>query len=254
MSCVSWSVVARGVASCLVALSAALAPSRAFAGPPFVTDDPEPVELHHWEFYVASQNMRDDEGWSGTAPHVEVNYGVLPETQVHVIAPLAYSAPAKGASHYGYGDTELGMKLRLVKESKWVPMIATFPLLEAPSGDASKGLGNGSTQLFVPIWIQKTFGDWTTYGGGGAWLDTKGAGERWALFGAELQYKPAKWLTVGGETFVNTPHGDSREADWRYNFGAIFDIGDANHIMLSEGRCIIGVVRFQSYFAYQLTI
>jgi hypothetical protein len=30
----------------------------AMAGPPFQPDDPEPVDLHHYEFYVASQQTR----------------------------------------------------------------------------------------------------------------------------------------------------------------------------------------------------
>ena len=30
---------------------------RAQAGPPYITDDPEPVEYQHWEFYVASLTL-----------------------------------------------------------------------------------------------------------------------------------------------------------------------------------------------------
>lgn len=54
-----------------------LFPLTAVAGPPYVTDDPEPAELHHWEVYLATidQWSRED-GWSGTSPHIEVNYGV----------------------------------------------------------------------------------------------------------------------------------------------------------------------------------
>jgi hypothetical protein len=59
-------------ATLIVALATELA-SR--AGPPFLTDDPEPVEYRHWEVYVASQLARDQGGWSGTAPQLEVNYG-----------------------------------------------------------------------------------------------------------------------------------------------------------------------------------
>ena len=55
-----------------------LGPTVVRAGPPFVTDDPEPVEYRHWEIYLASQHAKDKDGWSGTAPHFEVNYGVLP--------------------------------------------------------------------------------------------------------------------------------------------------------------------------------
>jgi len=61
--------------------------TAALAGPPFVTDDPEPVELHHWEIYLATQQYHNADGWSGTSPHLEINYGVLPDVQLHIIAP-----------------------------------------------------------------------------------------------------------------------------------------------------------------------
>jgi len=123
-----------------LAIAALLVSSNAIAGPPYVTDDPEPVELRHWELNLASQSFHDTEGWTGTAPHVEVNYGAIPNVQLHVIAPLAYSIPDSGARAYGYGDTELGVKFRFVQERRWIPMIGTFPLLEVPSGSRSAGL------------------------------------------------------------------------------------------------------------------
>ena len=56
------------------------------AGPPFVTDDPEPVEYQHWELYFASLHTQSAEGWSGTAPLFEVNYGVAPNMHLSVFA------------------------------------------------------------------------------------------------------------------------------------------------------------------------
>ena len=63
------------------------------AGPPFVTDDPEPVEYHNWEFYIASIQSKYNGDWSGTAPHLELNYGVVSNVQLHLITPMAYDAP-----------------------------------------------------------------------------------------------------------------------------------------------------------------
>jgi len=51
----------------------------AFAGPPYDTDDPEPVDFHHWEFYCSSIGSERKGTSMGTAPHAEVNYGVLPD-------------------------------------------------------------------------------------------------------------------------------------------------------------------------------
>ena len=70
----------------------------AWAGPPFTTDDPEPVEYQHWEVYLASQLAHDKDGWSGTSPHFEVNYGALPNLQLHLIAPVSYTAPSHEAT------------------------------------------------------------------------------------------------------------------------------------------------------------
>jgi hypothetical protein len=71
-------------------------------GPPYATDDPEPVDYKHWELYLASQVAHDD--GSGTAPRVEANYGVLPNVQLHLIAPLVFDLPNQATGRYGYGD------------------------------------------------------------------------------------------------------------------------------------------------------
>ena len=34
--------------------------------PPFFTDDPDPVELKHWEVYLASQLRKSGGGWTAT--------------------------------------------------------------------------------------------------------------------------------------------------------------------------------------------
>jgi hypothetical protein len=115
-------------------------PVTIFAGPPYITDDPEPVEYRHWEVYLASIFTKQPEAWTATAPHLEVNYGALPNLQLHTILPMTLYAPAQGASSYGYSDTELGAKYRFVQERKWLPQIGTFPLLEVPTGSHARNL------------------------------------------------------------------------------------------------------------------
>ncbi len=76
--------------------------ASSFAGPPFRTDDPEPVEYGHWEAYVASQGSFDRDVTSITTPNFEINYGILPDTQVHLITPFEYVKPKGQPSHHGY--------------------------------------------------------------------------------------------------------------------------------------------------------
>lgn len=235
-------------------VSALIVSSEASGGPPYLTDDPEPVEYRHWELYLASQSFHDVDGWTGTAPHFEVNYGVVPNVQLHLIAPLAYSKSAGDSMHYGYGDTELGIKFRFVQEGEWMPQIGTFPFLEVPTGSSRLHLGNGSAQVFLPLWLQKSFGAWTTYGGAGFWVDLRVADRHWWYFGWLLQRKIIDGLAVGAEVLDLTPREAGNDNDVRFNVGAIIDITDTHHVLLSGGRGLAGPNLFQGYVAYLMTL
>lgn len=235
-------------------LATVLVCRAAWAGPPFITDDPEPIGHRHWELYAASQTSHDPKGWVGTAPHLEANYGVVPNVQLHVIAPFAYSAEIGGSTHYGYGDMELGAKIRFVQEGDWMPQIGTYPMLEAPTGAKRLALGNGSAQIFLPLWLQKSFGPWTTYGGPGFWIDAGQPDRHWWYFGWELQRRLVQWLAIGTEVLSFTPQRKGDDADVRFNVGAMIDLTDTHHILASAGRGLVGPNLFQAYLAYLVTL
>lgn len=224
------------------------------AGPPFTTDDPEPVDLRHWEVYLASLRAQGAGGVTGTAPHVEINYGALPEVQLHFIAPLAYAKSGGGPWHSGIGDLELGVKVRFLDETGSRPQIGTFPLVELPTGDGARGLDGGHARAFVPVWMQKSFGPWTSYGGGGLWLNP-GAGNRdfW-LFGWEVQRSITDSLAVGVEVFRATPSTVEGDPSFSFNAGAILDLNETRHILFSAGRDLSGPNRFAAYLAFQWTL
>jgi hypothetical protein len=212
--------------------------SPGHAGPPFVTDDPEPVDLGHWEIYgfTAGTHVRADT--AGTLAGVEVNYGAAPNLQLHVIAPLAFDHADGAPAQLGVGDLELGAKYRFLTpgEEDWYPQIGTFPLIELPAGDAARGLGMGEVRVFLPIWLQKDFGNWTTYGGGGYWRNP-GAGNRDYWFaGWLLQYQLTKTLALGAELFHRSADtiggGDSTGLD----LGGIYDFSEHYHLLFSGGR------------------
>ena len=109
---VFWGDVRRKCCAALVLLVCSF--SAGHAGPPFVTDDPEPVELGHWEVYGfgAGTQVKGDIG--GTLVGTEVNYGAAPNLQLHVIVPLAYDSPSGRPFVAGPGDIELGAKYRFI--------------------------------------------------------------------------------------------------------------------------------------------
>jgi hypothetical protein len=205
----------------------------AIAGPPFRTDDPEPVEHQHWEVYGFSQatHIRGDS--SGTLPGLEVNYGVAPNLQLHLIAPIAFDRPTGGSWQSGYGDTELGLKYRFVQEDEtsWRPMIGVFPLLEVPTGDAPRGLGAGHAREFLPLWVQKSFGDWSTYGGGGYWINPGAGNKNFWFMGWQIQRKITEQLALGGEIFHQTATAAGGRDSTGFNIGGIFDVTDNHHLL-----------------------
>jgi hypothetical protein len=223
------------------------------AGPPLVTDDPEPVDYQHWEVYLASQDEHSSEGASGMLPQVEVNYGVRPNLQLHVIAPLAFDALAGARRQSGYGDTELGAKYRFVEEAAGRPQMALFPFIELPTGDRDRGLGSGHTQIFLPVWVQKNFGSWTTYGGGGYWINPGAGNRNWWFTGWLVQKQVRPDLTVGAEIFNETAQTVRGESDTKLNVGVIWDLDETRHLLVSAGPTIQRPTGYQTYLACQLT-
>lgn len=219
---------------CLAVLS--LCPAS--AGPPFRTDDPEPVDLGHWEVYgfTSGTQIRGDTG--GALAGLEVNYGAAPNLQLHLIAPLSFDSPAGAPTQVGAGDVELGGKYRFLTpgEDDWYPQVGIFPLLEIPSGDATRGLGGERLRTFLPVWLQKDFGNWTSYGGLGYWINP-GTGNRDYWFaGWLLQYQFTSSLALGVEIFHQTADSVDGGEETGFSLGGIYDFSEHYHLLFSGGR------------------
>ena len=231
-----------------------LLPATGHAGPPYVTDDPEPVEFRHWEFYLATQHSITRSLATGTAPHVEVNYGAWPGLQLHMIAPWAYARPSGGPTSWGMGDIELGVKFRFVDEGPWRPMVGTFPIFEVPTSDGSRQLGTGHLHVFIPLWLQKSFVPWTTYGGGGLWVNPGQGNRNYGYVGWQVQRRISQLATLGAEIFYTTADQVGGNANLRFNVGLVLDLTEHHHLLFSAGRGMVGNSLLQGYLAYQLTI
>ncbi len=219
------------------------------AGPPFLTDDPEPVEAGHWEIYAASQWIWSPDAASGTVPQFEVNYGAGHGIQLHAIVPIALQTERGRSTECGAGDVELGLKLRMLEESGHRPQVGVFPLLELPSGSEARGLGSGHLEAILPVWIQKSAGRWLTYGGGGIRIAPDGSR---SVAGWLLQRQMSRRTAAGAEAFFTGP-GPSQEHQLQLNAGLIVDFSPLQHLLLSAGPCFGTGDRGQAYGAYQLT-
>lgn len=226
------------------------------AGPPFRTDDPEAVAYQHGEIYVFAQQTLGADSRNGVLPAIEFNYGIHDKIQLHFTAPYAFATPSGENSSRGYGDTEIGVKWQINEETDSLPMFGIFPLVELPSGNEDKGLGSGATQVFVPLWIQKKYGRFQTYGGGGYWFVGASDMENYWFVGWQAQYQFSDTLTLGSEVFHTTQQVAGQGASSGFNFGGFFNFDEHHHLLFSAGKGLKNAAetnRVSTYVGYQYT-
>jgi hypothetical protein len=228
--------------------------SAAWAGPPFETDDPEPTEFGHWEIYLGATALQIQNDFSGTAPFLELNYGALPDIQISLTQQASFNFPNAPTPYYGYGDSLFGFKYRFIHECPELPQIALFPQVNIPTGDAAKGLGSGQYQFLLPLWLQKSWGPWTTFGGGGYWFNPGPGNQNWVFLGWEIQRDLSPIFTLGGEIFYHSANETGVNDSVGFNLGGFLNFDQVNHIVFSAGRDLLQPeYSFTGYLAYEWT-
>jgi len=119
---------ARRIGRRIVILMAALsALSRlSMAGPPYVTDDPEPTDYQHYENYLFGSGTSTRDGTAGAAG-ADFNYGAAPDLQLTAVLPLVFSRPVGRTTTTGLGRIELAAKYRLLHQKDVGWDVAVFP-------------------------------------------------------------------------------------------------------------------------------
>jgi hypothetical protein len=228
-----------GLASA-AAVASALLSGLVHAGPPFLTDDPEPVELHHSEFYLFSTYDEAGDGKDVAIPAFEYNYGALPDLQLHVAVAFVRTSPRGGSSMYGLGDTEVGVKYRFVEETDTMPQVGTFPMAELDTGDAREGLGNGKTWWRLPVWIQKSWGHWLSYGGLGYVLNRAPGQKDYPFAGWLIQNDLSPKLSLGGEIFGRGEDTEDGRPTTLVDLGGFYRFTPAFNLLFSVGHSVSG--------------
>jgi hypothetical protein len=242
------------------------AAAPAWAGPPFQTDDPEPVDFRHYEFYQFGQLSSTPVETDPSGPQLEFNWGVVPNVQLHAIfgwgevipSNNLVNAPAGvGPSAYGLVDTELGAKIRFIKQTKKRPEIGSFTMLELPTGSYTKGLGVGRVWYRLPIWVQKDFGEWTTYGGAGYTLIHQTQYASFPYAGWLLQRNIGKKWTLGGEIFSHAHEGlaaPQTQASTMVDLGGYYYIKNPGlQVLFAYGHSVFGQTENYAYLGLYQT-
>ena len=225
-------------------------PCLARAGPPFVTDDPEPPPVHGWEINIPFVLERSRDKLDMDAPLFDLNYG-LPNAQLKLEIPVKIVHVEGDATDAGPGDMLLGAKWRFFDDEQTRVQLGIYPQLLLPTGDSGRGLGDGRPAWVLPLVAQKSWGRWTLYGDAGYWWQTAADKRNYWLGGAVLEREINERLALGVELFGNTPKERGDNSDIAFNLGGTWKLRERVNLLVSAGRSIVGDTDIMMYVGLQ---
>lgn len=203
----------------------------ALAGPPYVTDDPEPTDKGHYEIYLfaGGTTTRDDSSGAGG---IDFNYGAADDLQLTAVLPVAWRN-ADGMSASNLGNIELAAKYKFLHQDDVGVDVAFFPRVFLPAG--SETVGERHVSLLLPFWIGRSWDRWSTFGGGGCTINNGGDSQNFCQLGWALTREVVPGLQLGAEIYHETADTRGGKPSTGIGFGANYDLTDNFHLMGSIG-------------------
>ena len=211
-------------------LGSAAAP--AFAGPPYLTDDPVPTDTGHWEIYGFTAGEGRDGTVDGDAGF-DLNYGPVKAVQLTATLPLSFSRDLAAGWRTETGDVELGVKLRFLNDEKHGISAAVFPRAILPTSTIA---GDERTRFLLPLWVGKDFAGGTSLFGGGGFEINPGPGNRnfWQA-AAAVTHDLDERLSIGGEIAWQQPEEAGGADQASLGVGSIVKLSDHYALLFSGG-------------------
>jgi hypothetical protein len=219
-----------------LAIAAALAfASPASAGPPYVTDDPQPTDYEHFEIYAFTGGTDGKDGVV-SATGIDFNYGGAPDLQLTAVLPLTLDNPRAGPDAIGIGNIELAAEYKFLHQEDFGIDVAIFPRLFLPA--VSANAGERHVSLLLPVFIGKTFDKLTTFGGAGCTINQGDGSRNFCQMGWVVTYQVTPKLNLGFEIHHEGADTVGGAATTGLGIGAVYDINENFHLMASGGRGI----------------
>ena len=218
-------------------------PGYAWAGPPFVTDDPQPTDLHKWEIYTFAAGAREG-GQASTDVGLDLNYGGAKDLQLSLAFPFSKDLGSPRA----LGDIEVAAKYKFLHQGAGIfgADVAFFPRVYLPTGRDST-----RARVLLPIWIGRDFGKWSVFGGGGYVLNP-GPGQRnyWQQ-GVVVNRQVARGFQLGVEYYGTGPASVGDPPIHGINIGTVIHLKGPFSLLGSFGQ---GLNRKQTIFYTSLKL
>jgi hypothetical protein len=205
----------------------------ASAGPPYVTDDPQPTDEGRYEIYAFTGGTATKDDTGGQAG-IDFNYGGAKDLQLTMVVPFASERPRGGPAITGFGDIELAAKYKFLHQDTFGLDVAIFPRLFLPT-NSDAALGDKHPSLFLPVFVQKDWDAWSVFGGGGCVINRGGDSQDYCKIGVVAARRIAPGLQLGVEFYHQTPDHKSAKQSSGIGLGAIYDLSEHYHLMASAG-------------------
>src|ERR1700723_3297215 len=96
-------------------LGLVLLTQSAIAGPPYISDDPEPTDYQHFEIYTYNLGTAARNGSNGQSG-IDFNYGAAPDLQLTATLPEGFDRPVGGGTDVGWSNVQLAAKYRFLHQ------------------------------------------------------------------------------------------------------------------------------------------
>jgi len=90
----------------------ALLAEPAIAGPPYISDDPEPTDYQHFEIYTYNLGTAARNGSNGQSG-IDFNYGAAADLQLTATLPEGFDRSVGGGTDVGWSNVQFAAKYRL---------------------------------------------------------------------------------------------------------------------------------------------
>lgn len=231
----------------ILALILATAAGLAQAGPPYQSDDPEPTDYRHYEIYLFAAGSHARDGDDGAAG-LDFNYGATRDLQLTAVVPFEYENPDGAGTASGVGNVELAAKYRFVHQDRIGWDLAVFPRVFLSS--ASSDVGDRHTSVFLPVWVQRDFGNWSTFGGGGCMLSRGEDSVDFCLGGWAVTNQIARNLQVGAEIVHSAADTRDGRSSTAIGAGFRYDVTENYHVLAYIGPTLQNAAETADYSWY----
>jgi hypothetical protein len=208
----------------------------AMAGPPYLSDDPEPTDTGHWEIYNFATAQGGAGGLQGESG-LDLNYGGAKDLQLTAVIPFGFENGMDSLGEGlrgGPGNIELAVKYKFLDPSNgsWLPAVSLFPRIFVPVVDR---FGIRRVNLFLPLWAEKGFGPWSVFGGGGYQINPGEDQKDFWQGGVALTRNFGPRLSLGGEVFAQTANTFKGGGYTALNLGATYRLTKHWSLLTSAG-------------------